>query len=163
REHRRSADPDLARRGLLEPGDRPKRGRLAAPGRAEQGQVLAGADGERHPAHRDDAAIPNDQVAYLDRRAGHRHSPPGWTARRATANSRASAATTARVCNSAIAAVSSVLVENHDSTMAGVMTLAFGPISNMDAPSSRTLAMKRRSHAAISPGLSSGMVTVRSR
>jgi len=74
-----------------------------------------------------------------------------------------SAATTARVCNSAIAAVSSVLAENHDSTMAGVMTLALGPISKMEAPSSRTLAMNRSSHAAISPGLRSGIVTVRSR
>ena len=62
-----------------------------------------------------------------------------------------------------MAAVSSELVENQDSTMAGVMTLAFGPISRIDAPSSRTLAMKSRSHAAIRPGLRSGMVTVRSR
>ena len=62
-----------------------------------------------------------------------------------------------------MAAVSSELVENHDSTMAGVMTLALGPISKMEAPSSRTLAMNRSSHAAISPGLRSGIVTVRSR
>ena len=47
--------------------------------------------------------------------------------------------------------------------MAGVMTLAFGPISRMDAPSSRTLAMKSSSQAAIRPGRSSGMVTVRIR
>ena len=56
-----------------------------------------------------------------------------------------------------------MLVENQDSTMAGVMTLALGPISKIDAPSSRTLAMKSSSHAAIRPGFSSGMVTVRSR
>jgi hypothetical protein len=62
-----------------------------------------------------------------------------------------------------MAEVSSVLVENQDSTMAGVMTLAPGPINRMDAPSSRTLAMKRSSHAATSPGRSSGMVTVRRR
>ena len=62
-----------------------------------------------------------------------------------------------------MAAVSSELVENHDSTMAGVMTLDFGPISKIDAPNSRTLAMKSRSHAATRPGLSSGMVTVRRR
>ena len=63
----------------------------------------------------------------------------------------------------AIAAVSSVLVENHDSTMAGVMTLAFGPMSKIEAPSSRTLAMKSRSQAAMSPGRRSGIVTVRIR
>ena len=62
-----------------------------------------------------------------------------------------------------MAAVSSELVENQDSTMAGVMTLALGPISRMDAPSSRTLAMNSRSHAAIRPGLRRGMVTVRRR
>ena len=64
---------------------------------------------------------------------------------------------------SAIAAVSSVLVENQDSTMAGAMTLALGPVRRIDAPSSRTLAMKRRSQAATRPGLRRGMVTVRSR
>ena len=43
------------------------------------------------------------------------------------------------------------------------MTLAFGPISKIEAPSSRTLAMKRSSQAAIRPGRSSGMVMVRMR
>ena len=70
---------------------------------------------------------------------------------------------TASVCSSAIAAVSSVLVENHDSTMAGVMTLEWGPINKMDAPSSRTLAMNSSSQAAMRPGRSRGIVTVRSR
>src|SRR5262249_32616334 len=156
-------DADLARRRLLQPGDRAQGGRLAAAGRAEQGEVLAGAYGERHAAHRDDAAVADDQVAHLDRRARHAHSPSCWTAPRATANRIAGGAPPARVGKSAMAAVSSVLVENHDSTIAGVMTFAFGPISKIDAPSSRTLAMKSRSHAAISPGLSSGIVTVRSR
>src|SRR5262249_61857082 len=127
------------------------------------GAVLAGPDGERHAARGDAPAVADDQVAHLDRRAAHPHSPPCWTARRATANRRASAASTARVCKSAIAAVTSVLDENQASTMAGVITLAFGPINRIDAPSSRTLAMNRRSHAATSPGLSSGRVTVRSR
>jgi hypothetical protein len=62
-----------------------------------------------------------------------------------------------------MAAVSSELVENQDSTMAGVMTLALGPISKIDAPSSRTLAMNSSSQAATRPGLSSGIVTVRRR
>ena len=57
-------------------------------------------------------------------------------ARRATVNSSTSAMATASVCSSAIAAVSSVLVENHDSDDGGVMTLEWGPISRMDAPSS---------------------------
>ena len=62
-----------------------------------------------------------------------------------------------------MAAVSSVLVENHDSTMAGVITFAFGPMRRIEAPSSRTLAMKRSRAAAMRPGRSSGMVTVRRR
>ena len=51
-----------------------------------------------------------------------------------------------------MAAVSSELVENQASTIAGVITLLFGPISRIDAPSSRTLATKISSQAASSPG-----------
>ena len=75
----------------------------------------------------------------------------------------ANATATARVWIRAIAAVSSVLMENQASTMAGVMALAFGPVSRMDAPNSRTLATNRSSQAAITPGRSSGSVTERSR
>ena len=56
-----------------------------------------------------------------------------------------SATATASVCSRAMAEASSVLVENHDSTIAGVMTLDFGPTSKIDAPSSRTLAMNSSS------------------
>src|SRR5207247_9580821 len=104
-------------------------------------------------------AVADHQVAHLDGRPAHAHSPTGWVARRATANRMTSAMATASVWRTAMAAVSSELVENHASTMAGVMTFAFGPIKRMDAPSSRTLAMKSRSHAATRPGLSSGKLT----
>src|SRR5262249_55597138 len=114
-------------------------------------------------AHGHDTAVAHDEVLHFDRRGRRHHSPGCCTARRATVKSTASAAATASVCTNAIAAVSSVLVENHDSTIAGVITLAFGPINRIDAPNSRTLAMNRRSQAATSPGLSSGMVTVRIR
>ena len=112
------------------------------------------------PADRGDRAVADDQVADLDgggpaprrERLAHVTRPAaGWRAgppRRGAPGP----PTTARVWSSAIAAVSSVLVENHDSTMVGVMTLALGPISRIDAPSSRTLAMKRSSQAAIRPG-----------
>ena len=109
-------------------------------------------------------AVAHDQVAHLDRapgsrslasRAGRRGAPPRTGSTSAT--------TTASVWISAIAAVSSELVENHDSTIDGVITLAFGPIRRIEAPSSRTLAMNSSSHAATRPGLSSGIVTVRMR
>ena len=64
---------------------------------------------------------------------------------------------------SAMAAVNSELDENQASTMAGVMTLLSGPISRIDAPSSRTLATKINSQAASRPGLSNGAVIVRIR
>ena len=63
----------------------------------------------------------------------------------------------------AIAAVSSELDENQASTIAGVMTFESGPISRMDAPSSRTLATKMSSQAARRPGLNKGAVIVRKR
>src|SRR5262249_14526811 len=166
----RAVDPDLPGLRLLEPGDGPERGGLAAARRPEQREMLAGPDGERDPADGGHAAVAHHEVAHLDRRAGRgarpaepAHSPGCCTARRAAAKRRIRARATASVCSRAMAAVSSVLVENHDSTMAGVMTLARGPIRRIDAPSSRTLAMNSRSHAATSPGRSSGMVTVRIR
>ena len=73
------------------------------------------------------------------------------------------AAATTSVWISAMAAVSSALLANHDSTIAGVITLAFGPISRIEAPSSRTLATNSSSQAATRPGRSSGMVMVRMR
>src|SRR5262249_62137555 len=79
---------------------------------------------------------------------GSCHSPAGCVARFATAKRRIRARATASVCRRAMAAVCSVLVENHDSTMAGVITLALGPMSRMDAPSSRKLATQRKSTAA---------------
>src|SRR6266536_5301956 len=170
--HDGAVDPDLARGWLLEAGDGPERRRLAAAGRPEQGQMLARADRERDAAHGRHRAVTDHEVPHLDggrarpwgrrgRRGAHGHSPTGRRARRATAKRKARAKATANVWRSAMAAVSSVLVENHDSTMAGVITLAFGPMSRIEAPSSRTLAMKSRSQAATRPGLSSGMVTVR--
>src|SRR5262249_21721546 len=63
----------------------------------------------------------------------------------------------------AIAAVNSELLENQDSTMAGVSTFEVGPISRMEAPSSRTLATKISSHAAKRPGRRSGATIVRRR
>ena len=47
--------------------------------------------------------------------------------------------------------------------MEGVKTLECGPISRIEAPSSRTLAMNSSNQAATRPGLSSGTVTVRTR
>ncbi len=49
---------------------------------------------------------------------------------------------------SAIAAVSSLEEEKNASTMAGVSTFESGPISRIEAPSSRTLATKMSSQAA---------------
>jgi hypothetical protein len=71
REHRASADPDLAGRGPLQPGDRAERGRLAAAGGAEQRDVLAGAHRKRYAPDRLDPAVANDQVAHLDRGLAH--------------------------------------------------------------------------------------------
>ena len=73
------------------------------------------------------------------------------------------ASATTSVWISAKAAVSSELVPNQDSTIEGVITLEYGPISNIEAPSSRTLAMNNNNQAATRPGLSSGIVTVRTR
>src|SRR5256885_11455355 len=164
---------------MLEAGDGAQRGGLAAARRSQQRHVLAGADAEGDAAHGRHRPVLHDEVAHLDRglsywgprhgpqtpihRMSQHHSPAGCVTRRATVKSSTRATATASVCSSAIAAVSSVLVENHDSTMAGVMTLAFGPMSKMDAPSSRTLAMNSSSQAATSPGRSSGSVTVRMR
>ena len=47
-------------------------------------------------------------------------------------------------------------------TIAGAMTLALGPTRKIETPSSRTLAINRRSQAAMIPGRNNGRVTVRS-
>ena len=51
-----AVDQDLARGRLLEAGDHPQRRRLAAAGRAEQGEELALRDLEVELAHRDEVA-----------------------------------------------------------------------------------------------------------
>ena len=63
-----AADEDLALGGLLQPGDRAEQGGLAAPGRAEQDEVLAllgrqvdAVDGVTMPA-----VVPLPQVPELD-------------------------------------------------------------------------------------------------
>ena len=57
----------------------------------------------------------------------------------------------------------SVELANQLSTIEGIITLECGPISRIEAPSSRTLAMNSSSHVAIRPGISNGTVTVRVR
>ena len=81
--------------------------------------------------------------------------------RRATLNMMATAMNTIAVWISAIAADSSELEVSQELTIAGAITLEFGPIRKIETPSSRTEAMKISSHAATRPGRSSGMVTVR--
>ena len=73
----------------------------------------------------------------------------------------ATAMKTITVCSKAMAADSSELALSQELTMEGAMTLECGPIRNTDTPSSRTLAMKISSQAAIRPGFSKGSVTVR--
>ena len=55
------ADRDLAGRRLLEPGDHPQGGRLAAPGRAEQGEERARGDREIEVVDRHEGAEPLGQ------------------------------------------------------------------------------------------------------
>ena len=73
----------------------------------------------------------------------------------------ATAMKTVAVWISAIAADSSELELSQELTIAGAITLEFGPIRKIETPSSRTDAMKISSHAATMPGRSSGIVTVR--
>ena len=62
------------------------------------------------------------------------------------------ASATTNVWIRARVAVSSELVPNQDLTMEGVKTLECGPISRIEAPSSRTLAMNSSNQAATRPG-----------
>jgi hypothetical protein len=73
----------------------------------------------------------------------------------------ATAMKTVAVWINAIAADSSELELSQELTIAGAITLEFGPMRKIETPSSRTDAMKIRSHAATKPGRSSGIVTVR--
>ncbi len=73
----------------------------------------------------------------------------------------ATAMKTVAVWMSAMAADNSELELSQELTIAGAITLEFGPIRKIDTPSSRTEAMKISSQAATRPGRSSGMVTVR--
>src|SRR5262249_61311665 len=108
-----------------------------------------GAYGNAHASYGRDAAVLDHEVVHLDgggawRRegGGSRHSPAGRVARFATAKRRVRASATASVWRSAIAAVCSVLVEDHDSTMAGVITLGLGPMNRAAGPSLRRPAVK---------------------
>src|SRR5262249_36053027 len=140
---------------------------LAAARGPEQRQLLARHDGKADRANGPDASIADLEILDFDLGAGlqvlHGYAPPSWDARRVSAMKIAIAMPTTNVWINAIAAVSSELVANQASTIAGVSTLEFGPINRMDAPSSRTLAMKRSSHAAMRPGRNSGMVIRRMR
>ena len=64
----------------------------------------------------------------------------------------ATAMNTVAVWISAIAADSSELELSQELTIAGAITLEFGPIRKIETPSSRTEAMKISSHAATRPG-----------
>ena len=142
----------------LQSGDGAQRGGLAAAGRAEQRHQFAGRDVEADAVHRDDVAVAHDKIGDLDARAIHWVTP---VTRRATLNMMATAMNTMAVWISAMAADSSELEVSHELTIAGAITLEFGPIRKIETPSSRTEAMKISSHAATRPGRSSGMVTVR--
>ena len=61
-----------------------------------------------------------------------------------------------------MAAVSCMPEDSQLEIIAGPMTLVRGPMSNTDVPTSRTLAIKSSTQAAIKPGRSNGMVTVQS-
>ncbi len=73
-----------------------------------------------------------------------------------------SAMKTAAVWMRASAADSSLDELSHELMIDGAITLALGPTRKIETPSSRTLAMNTRSHAATMPGRSSGIYTVRS-
>jgi hypothetical protein len=56
-DHAGAGDLDVARGRLLEAGDEPERGRLAAAGRAEEGMEGTAGDGEAHPIDRPDLPV----------------------------------------------------------------------------------------------------------
>src|SRR2546426_1044102 len=58
--------PPLARPGLLEAGDQPRRLRLPRPGRPEQRKELARGDAQADVAARDDVAVALARAAELD-------------------------------------------------------------------------------------------------
>jgi hypothetical protein len=62
------ADQDAPGRDRFEPGDQAKRRRLAAAGRAEQGDEAAGGDDEAHVAHGRHRPVPLRHVRKLDAR-----------------------------------------------------------------------------------------------
>src|SRR5207244_1202020 len=81
-----ATDADLAGCRMLEAGDGAQRGRLAAARGAQQRDVLAGPDAERHSAHGGDGAVAHDEIAHLDRGRsfwGPRHGPQTPPARTA--------------------------------------------------------------------------------
>ena len=68
----------LAGGDLLEPGDHPQQGGLAAARRADEHEELAVGDLEVHVANRDDAVrVHLRQAADAD--VGHLRLPPTWT------------------------------------------------------------------------------------
>ena len=69
-----AADPDPARRGLIQPGDHPHRGRLAGPVRAHEAGHHAGPHDEIQPVDRQLLPVPPAKVLYLD----HRYSVHRW-------------------------------------------------------------------------------------
>src|SRR5262249_16132629 len=155
-----------------------QRSRLTAAGRSEQCQLFTGHDVKADSAHRRHAAVIDFKPLDLDmrgrwreqrgrpwRRRGHVNPHPRGCAltRRVTATSTITARATTSVWMKARVAVSSELVPNQDSTIEGAITFECGPINKIEAPSSRTLAMNSSNHAAIRPGLSRGIVTVRTR
>ena len=71
-EHDRAADADAPGARLLEPGNRAQRRRLAAAGRPEQGELLAGPRVESHIAHHGERTVADREPIDLDRgRLGH--------------------------------------------------------------------------------------------
>ena len=86
----------------------------------------------------------HDQIGDLDAGLVHWVAP---VTRRARLNRTATATNTVAVWISAIAADSSELELSQELTIAGVITLEFGPIRKIDTPSSRTEAIELTRYA----------------
>src|SRR5690606_36781852 len=80
-----ATDPDLTLVWLLEPRDHPQRRRLAAAGRAQQRDELAGLDVQVQPVDGHGLAEPLRHASelYSTASCGHRHSDPSpsWASR----------------------------------------------------------------------------------
>src|SRR5262249_12446237 len=165
--HRTPAYTDRPGMRPLKTGNRAQCRRLAASGGPKQGQLLALIRDEAHRIDRGHRAVSDDKIFDFDRGCRSRIPHERYSPMRAAfcvmpvTSSMTTPMTTVWI--NAMAAVNSELLENQDSTIAGVSTFEVGPISRMEAPSSRTLATKINSHAARRPGRRSGTRMVRRR